>query len=56
MAKITINGVTKEYAQGTSFEAIADEYQAQYGGEIGLVTENGKIRELTTRTIIKKYC
>ena len=49
MAKITINGVTKEYAQGTSFEAIADEYQAQYGGEIGLVTENGKIRELNKK-------
>ncbi len=47
MAKITINGVEKEYEIGTSFEAIADEYQKEYRGEIALVKENGKIRELS---------
>ncbi len=46
MAKITIGGITKEYANGTDFETIVNEYQDEYGGEIALVTENGKIREL----------
>ena len=46
MAIITIGGVTKEYAVGTTFEQIAQEYQEQYNNTIALVTENGKIREL----------
>ena len=46
MAKIIIEGKAKEYAAGTTFEAIADEYQDEYNGEIALVKENGKIREL----------
>ena len=46
MAIITICGENKEYAVGTTFEQIADEYQAQYNHTIALVTENGKIREL----------
>lgn len=46
MAKITINGVEKEYKNGTSYEAIADEYQEQYGNMIALVLEDYKIREL----------
>ena len=46
MAKITVGGITKEYANGTDFETIVNEYQDEYGGEIALVTENGKIREL----------
>ena len=46
MAIITIGGVTKEYAVGTTFEQIAQEYQEQYKNTIALVTENGKIREL----------
>ena len=46
MAVITIGGVTKEYAVGTTFEQIAQEYQEQYNNTIALVTENGKIREL----------
>jgi len=49
MAKITINGVTKEYEKGTNFESIVNEYQKEYNGEIALVTENGKIRELHKR-------
>ncbi len=46
MAIITIGGVTKEYAIGTTFEQIVQEYQEQYNNTIALVTENGKIREL----------
>ncbi len=46
MAVITILGEKKEYAEGTTFEQIAGEYQKQYDDTIALVTENGKIREL----------
>ena len=46
MAKIIINGVEKEYREGTSYEAIANEYQAEYGNMIALVLEDYKIREL----------
>ena len=46
MAVITICGENKEYAIGTTFEAIANEYQKEYKNTIALVTENGKIREL----------
>ena len=44
MASITIGGITKEYAIGTTFEQIAQEYQEQYNNTIALITENGKIR------------
>ncbi len=46
MSIITILGEQKEYADGTTFEEIAKEYQNQYHNTIALVTENGKIREL----------
>ena len=46
MAKIIIIGVEKEYREGTSYEAIANEYQAEYGNMIALVLEDYKIREL----------
>lgn len=46
MALITIAGKQKEYVEGTTFEAIAREYQKDYNNTIALVTENGKIREL----------
>ena len=46
MAKIIIEGVEREYPEGISYEAIANEYQAQYGNMIALVLENYKIREL----------
>ena len=46
MAVITICGENKEYAVGTTFEQIAQEYQGQFNNTIALVTENGKIREL----------
>lgn len=46
MAKITIEGITKDYSEGTSYEQIVNEYQDKYNGEIALVIEDGKIREL----------
>ena len=46
MAKITIDGVVKEYPEGLKYEEIAREYQAEYDNMIALVLENGKIREL----------
>lgn len=46
MAKITVLGNTKEYESGTTFEAIANEYQEQFDDGIALVKEDGKIREL----------
>lgn len=44
--ELKIMGQTKSYAPGTTYEQIANEYQAEYDGCIALVTENGKIREL----------
>lgn len=46
MSVITIAGEEKEYAVGTTFEEIAQEYQDLYHNTIALVIENGKIREL----------
>ncbi len=46
MAKITINGITKEYDKGVTFEDIAREHQGEYEQRIAAVLFNGKIREL----------
>ena len=46
MVNITINGEVKQYPKGTTFEKIADDYQAQYDNMIALVLVNGKIQEL----------
>ncbi len=46
MPVVTINGTSKEYEKGTSFEVIAKEYQNQYSSRIAAVIYNGKIREL----------
>ena len=46
MVTVTIHGEKREFAQGTSFETIAADYQKEYDGTIALVTVNGKIREL----------
>ncbi|MCR5094180.1 MAG: nucleoside kinase [Lachnospiraceae bacterium] len=46
MIKLTINGKVREYAEGTSYEKIAEEYQKDYPARIALVRLNGKIREL----------
>ncbi|MDR2044436.1 MAG: nucleoside kinase [Clostridium sp.] len=49
MYTVTVNGERKAYPQGTSYEDIAEEYQEQYGGLIGLVNVDGKVRELFKR-------
>lgn len=54
MAVITIDGISKEYENGTTYEAIAEEYQEAYGNTIALVLENGKIRELIKK--VNKDC
>lgn len=54
MVKVIIEGKEKEYAEGTSFEKIASEYQHKYEGQIALVFVNGKIRELFKH--VKKDC
>ncbi|MDE5589952.1 MAG: nucleoside kinase [Acetatifactor sp.] len=43
---VTVNGEKREFAQGTTYEAIAADYQKEYDGMIALVSSNGKIREL----------
>ena len=46
MPIVTINGISREYEKGTTFEEIAKEFQAQYKYRIAAVIFNGKIREL----------
>ena len=46
MVTVTIHGEKREFAQGTSYETIAADYQREYDGMIALVAVNGKIREL----------
>ena len=45
MVTVTIHGEKREFAQGTSYETIAADYQKEYDGMIALVSVNGKIRE-----------
>ena len=42
MAKVTVNGETKEYPCGTSYRDIVDEYQKDTEFPIILVTADGK--------------
>lgn len=46
MVTLTINGEAKKYEAGTSYEAIANEYQEKYEGLITSVIEDGKMKEL----------
>lgn len=46
MVTVTIHGEKREFPQGTSYEAIAADYQKEYDGMIAVATANGKIREL----------
>ncbi len=46
MVNITINNEVRQYPKGTTFEKIAEDYQAQYDNMIALVLVNGKIQEL----------
>jgi len=51
---VEIDGKKKQYEKGISFEQIAEEYQEEYQGLIGLVSVDGKIKELFKR--LKKDC
>ena len=44
--RVTVQGKTREYEAGTSFERIAEDFQALYGAPIVLATVNGKLNEL----------
>ena len=46
MCNVTINGITKEYEKGITYQEICREYQAQYENDIMLVIMNGRLREL----------
>ena len=54
MVTVNIQGTIREYEIGTNFENIANEYQSQYEGLIGLVTIDGKIVELSKT--LEKSC
>ena len=43
---VKINGVKKEYPQGTRFLELAKEYQSEYAYPIVLAKEDGRLREL----------
>ena len=44
--KVTIEGITREYKEGITFEQIADDFQSEKNGQIALVCVDGKIKEL----------
>ena len=46
MISVTIDGVKKEYAEGLTYEDIANEYQSKFENLIALVIVDGKIKEL----------
>lgn len=54
MAKVTVNGETKEYPCGTSYRDIVDEYQKDTEFPIILVTADGRLRELHKK--VKRDC
>lgn len=49
MVNLTIDGETKQYDSNQTYEEIAAGYQAKYEGLIALLSENGKLRELTRK-------
>lgn len=46
MCRVTVQGETKEYEAGTSYEKIAEDFQAGYPAPIVLAMVNGKLSEL----------
>ncbi len=46
MVRVSIRGEERDYPQGTTFEAIAADYQKDYDETIAVASANGKIREL----------
>lgn len=49
MPALMIDGSTRNYDRGISYEAIAEEYQDAYQNTIALVFINGKMRELSKK-------
>ena len=47
--KVTVNGVTKEYPAGTTFEKIAEDNQKDYDAQIILAITYGKLKELNKK-------
>ncbi len=47
MAKLTIDGKVIEFKEGTTYEEVVSGFQKEYSDRIALVTENGKIMELS---------
>ena len=54
MYTVTIKGEEKQYPVGTTYEDIANEYQAEYQDLIAVVSTDGKIRELFKK--VSKDC
>lgn len=54
MVTVKVNGDELQIAPGTPFSEIAKEYQKAYDGQIAVVAENGKIRELFKK--VTKNC
>ena len=52
--KVTINGITTEYAEGVTFEEAASKFQEEYKNQIALVVVNGKMQEL--HKVIEEDC
>lgn len=46
MPALMIDGSTRNFEKGTTYESIADEYQEAYQDQISMVFVNGRIREL----------
>lgn len=46
MALVKINGITKEYPEGTTWMEVAGEHQKEYEYDILLVRVNGKLQDL----------
>ena len=46
MVTLSVDGEERQYPYGTSFLAVAQEYQERYADDIVLVVHNNRIREL----------
>lgn len=46
---VQVNDVVREYEEGTTFEAISNEFQVNYENQIVLACENNKLHELTRK-------
>ena len=55
MCRVTIDGETRQYAEGTTYQQIAEEYQSRYEHQIVLVFV-GKYRLRELRKTVKDDC